>query len=403
MVKSVWPSLKTLWTYRRTMAFLLRRRGLRALYKFLYTKLVVREAGVGVLDPLWTTFPRTFGMPSFFEIEITTRCHLKCQICERTHWTDPKEKAAELTFEQFRRIVDQFPHLKWCSPTGEGTALLHKDFLDMLRYLKSKDVFIEFAESFDLIDERVARQLIEMGVDKISLSMDGASKQTYEAIKVGCDFDRALANVRRFIELKREMRSPVPELCFRYIITALNFHEIPQFVELVHSLGDPRDLGDGSYLEFAGLLAFKEIEHLHVKHVPQDIIDEANRKARELGVRVTWIHVHDDMDRRPLMRYCAAWTEPYIVATGHVVPCCAILMSNNREFIRAHSFGNVLDTPLREIWQSPEYRAFRRAVPSMGSGVPVLCDGCRSFNPGDRPSSEAKACPDTTDKGVPEP
>ena len=42
------PAIRTLWQYRRTAWFLLRRRGLRALYKFLYTKLVVREAGVEI-------------------------------------------------------------------------------------------------------------------------------------------------------------------------------------------------------------------------------------------------------------------------------------------------------------------------------------------------------------------
>ncbi len=387
LIALVRPALWTLWQYRRTAWFLLRRRGLRALYKFLYTKLVVREAGVGIMDPLWTTFPRLFGMPSFFEIEVTTRCHLKCQICERTYWSkDQEEWNRQITYEQFTRIVDQFPGLKWCSPTGEGTALLHPDFMRMLQYLKDRDVFIEFAESFDLVDEGVARQFIEMGVDKISLSMDAATQETYEAIKIGCNFERTLGNVRRFIALKKEIGSPIPELCFRYIINTLNVHEAPAFVELVRSLGDPRDLGDGSYLEFAGLLYFDETRRLHVPDVPQEIIAEVHRKAEELGVRVTWIHAQDEVAKRPLMRHCAAWTEPYITVTGHVVPCCAILMSNNREYIRSHSLGNILEQPWREIWGSPRYRELRRAVPDMSKPVPLLCVGCRSFNPDGRPA-----------------
>jgi len=365
--------LKIALRYTRTMWYLLRKRGLRALYNFLWSKAFVREVGPALLDPIWRKWPWTAPYPKFVEIEVTTKCHLRCIICEHTHW---KEKPRDLTFDEFKKIIDQFPGLKWCNPTGEGSAFLNKDYIRMLRYLKSKDVFVEFVESFDQIDENLAREIIKIGIDRIWVSFDGATKDTYEKIKVGCSFEKTLKNLRNFIRIKKEMKSPIPELCFRFVITTLNYKEMPQFIELVASLGDWKALGDGSYVEFAGLLSFKEIEHLNQPFVPKEIIEETAKKAKELGVH--WAFCHSG--KLPDVSLCAAWTEPYIMMPGYVLPCCAVLMANKREFLRKYSFGNMLEQPFREIWNSKRYRTFRKLVPQTKGKVPILCSGCRAYD-----------------------
>lgn len=377
LAASILPTIRLLWTYRRTMGYMLRKRGLRALYNFLYARLVVREVGHGIFDPIWTTFPSLAPVPSFMEIEVTTKCDLKCLICEHTHW---QEKSEDLTFDEFKTIVDQFPPLKWCNPTGEGSALLNRDYPKMLDYLKSNETFVELVESFGRIGEDTGRELIEMGIDRIWVSVDGATKATYEAIKVGLDFDVTLENLRRFVSLKRELRSPTPELCFRYIITTMNLAEVPDFVDIVAGLGAREDLGDGAYIEYAGLLEFPEIKHLVPGEVPDAIIEETERRAAKAGIPVAWCHSHHDPAKKTNVRRCAAWTEPYIMMKGYVIPCCAILMSNRRPFLRKHSFGNCLETPFREIWDSPRYSEFRRRVNSNQSPVPIQCVGCRGFD-----------------------
>ena len=65
------------------------------------------------------------------EIEVTTRCNLKCIICEHTYWDEPNR---DMSFEQFKGIVDQFPKLKWIGLTGIGESFINKDFMKMLRY-----------------------------------------------------------------------------------------------------------------------------------------------------------------------------------------------------------------------------------------------------------------------------
>jgi MoaA/NifB/PqqE/SkfB family radical SAM enzyme len=66
--------------------------------------------------------------------------------------------------------------------------------------------------------------------------------------------------------------------------------------------------------------------------------------------------------------------------TGHVVPCCAVLMSNNRPNLERQAFGNIYNDSLKEIWDTPYYKEFRKKVVDPHAPVPEVCVGCRAFN-----------------------
>ncbi len=377
-VRNTVTAAKYLLKYRRTIAFIRRKRGLKAAFKFILVKLSVRgeESGIALLDPIWRIFPKLAFYPYMFEIEVTTKCHLRCVFCEHTHWS---EKPRDLSFDDFKKVVDQFPGLIWINVTGEGTSFLNPEFMDMLRYLKSKSVFVAMVDSFDRIDEKEMKELIEIGVDKISLSIDGATKESYEEIRIGGNFDRVVENVRRFIRMKEEMDSPVPELCFRMVFTKTNYHEMIQFIDLVHSFGEKKYIGEGTYAEFVSLLEFEQTEDL-IYEPAEEIVQKVNRRARELDIEVKWDHPSHEARKKPPMRKCIVWTEPYIMIGGDVVSCCAVLMSNNRTFLKKHSFGNVLEKPFKEIWYSDRYRQFRSLVGRDEGEVPILCAGCRAYD-----------------------
>lgn len=379
--------LKELWIYRKTIKYLFKNKGSKAAYNFLFIKSFVIAGGEGtgnwigdLIKPLLLFFPKLkpyiVPYPFAIEIEVTNKCNKQCIICEHTYWD---EKNVDLSFNDFKAIVEQFPKLKWVNLTGEGDAFLNKDYTEMIKYLKSKNIVVFLVDSFDLLNEDISEELIRIGVDGIWVSMDAATKKTYEKIKVGCNFERSIKNISKMIELKKRMKSPIPELSFRYIVTTLNLHEMPQFVELVYSLRDRDALGAGSRIEFAGLLVFKEIEHYFVPKIPEQILQATLNKAKELNLKVYFAHPTHSSELAH-MKYCAAWAEPYIMMGGYVLPCCAVLMSNKRDFLRDYSFGNVLQKPFREIWYSKRYREFRRAVCWDKGKVPILCKGCRAYN-----------------------
>ncbi len=368
------------WKYRKSVWYLLRKKGIRGVFNFLFVKYFVADEGgeVAVLNTLIATTRLSLLAPYPFKIEVehTTICNKKCIICEHTSW---KEKSERLTLEQLKQIVEQFPKLKWINITGEGDNFLNPDFLKIIEYLRAKNISVNFVDEFDFIDADNARKLIELGVNNIWISMDGATKETYEKIKVGCSFAGAINNIKTLLRLKKELDSPFPTLCFRFIVNKLNYQEMPKMVELVHSLGN---LGEGSRLEFAGLLTFKEIEHLYLPEVPKEVVESVKEKAKKLGVKVSFSHFQKS--ELPSINKCTAWMEPYIMMGGYVMPCCAVLMSNKRDFLRKYAFGNIFEKPFKEIWYSERYKKFRETILKKDKKVPILCAGCRGYNTKER-------------------
>jgi MoaA/NifB/PqqE/SkfB family radical SAM enzyme len=367
--------------HRRTLGYLIRKRKFKQLYNFVFVTYFVRgeDCGKGVLDPVWKFFPQLTPYLWDIEAELTTSCYLRCIHCEHTHWKDNSYRNQNVKFEQFKGVIDSLPNLKWANVTGEGSPFLNPDFRKVVKYLKEKNIYVDFSHDFFYMTDEIARELIGLGVERIYHSIDGASKETYEKVRVGSNFERVVTNIKRFIELKKEMNSPLPEICFRMAVFKENAHEVEKLIDLIHTFGDSKDIGDDPSVNIVGLLEFDDTKSM-VSEIPRETIDRVNAKAKKYGLTVYWSHVSHIAEKKAPLEYCVNWTEPYVMIRGHVVPCCAVMMSDNREFLEKNAFGNTYQKPLKEIWNSARYRRFRKMVVDPKGKVPLLCVGCRAYD-----------------------
>jgi len=371
--------------YRHTMGYLVGKKQFARLVNFLYTKMLVPtgegsgELAYYAIGGLLQKYPQLVPYPKYIEIEITSRCNKRCIFCEHTSWNEPNK---DLEFDQFKRLVDQFD-LKWVNLTGEGDAFMNKSYLRMIQYLKSHDTSVFLVDSFDLITKDVAKVLVESGVDGIYISMDGATKETYESIKIGCNYDRVLTNIKNLLEIKKELHSPIPEICFRFVVNKKNVNEMADYVRVINSMASRKEFGDGSKIHFVGLLDFPEIHDLYLETIPVDKISEAIQASKG-GLPV--VFAHTEQVTNPSINKCLAWAEPYfaLVPEPMMLPCCAVLMSNDRQKLLDYSFGNYMTTPTREIWDSPYYKWFRGMVTNPNAKVPAICAGCRAYDTTER-------------------
>lgn len=357
--------LKLLPAKAKRLWFFLTTKGLKGTYNYLHLYLFYNTTNPFLIKCLHWLAP----YPSYIEIEVTTRCNLRCILCEHTYWDEP---SADMSFESFKKIVDQFPRLKWIGLTGIGESFLNRDFLKMVSYVKSKSVYVELYDTFYFVNDKVAERLVETGVDRIFASIDAATKETYEKIRVGSDFERVINNVRGLIAFKEREKTHCPEVLFHFVVLKSNYLEIPSFIELVHSF--TRGVYTG--IQFSRMLHwFEEVKDEFIE-IPQEIIREAENKGRELGVRLWW--GLDVPQNKPPISCCTAWTMPFIFATGHVVPCCAGNEANRRDFQKEHSLGNVFEKSFKDIWNGEAYRGFRRMLRK--GEVPIQCKDCPIFD-----------------------
>lgn len=355
----------------KRLLFLLRKKGVRYTYNYFWFYLLC----LSNISQRWPLLNRLFFLlepyPQTIEIETTTRCHLKCIMCEHAYWNEPDR---DMSFEEFQKIVNQFPYLRWIGLTGIGESFLNKNFLKILRFLKEKLVFIEIFDTFYLIDKEIARKLIDMRIDRIFASIDGATKRTYEKIRVGSNFERVMENVKNFLRLKKDSDSEIPGLVFHYIISKENIAEILPYIELVDSIRE----GGKVTIQFSQMLhGFQEVRDLFIE-VPEEIMQKVEERTRELGIGLIW---NPNVSKtKPAITKCRAWMEPFVFVTGHVVPCCAGNEANRRQFQKEYSLGNVFEKPFRKIWYSEKYRKFRQMIAK--GEVPIQCKNCCVFDTG---------------------
>lgn len=352
-----------LYKFKRVL-FFLREKGLKWTYNYIHLYTFYGTTNSWVIKLMYWLQP----YPSYLEIEVTSRCNLKCIMCEHTYWSEPNR---DVTFEEFKNVVDQFPKLKWIGLTGLGESFLNRDFMKMLQYVKSKNIYAEFYDTFYFINSEIAKELIELSVDKIYVSFDAATKETYEKIRVGSNFERVVNNIRNFMQIRKEKKKYFPEVVFHYIINKFNIQEIPRYIELVHSLAE----GERAAILFTRMShGYKEVADLFVE-VPEETVQAAEKKAKEMDVILSW---NRDVPKvKPPINQCTAWLMPYFFITGHVVPCCTGNQANCRDFQKAMAMGNIFEQSFRDIWNGEKYKIFRKMLRQ--GKIPSICQDCAAF------------------------
>jgi molybdenum cofactor biosynthesis enzyme MoaA len=155
--------------------------------------------------------------------------------------TDEGKKTHLMDFDLYTQIVDEaaelgVPSIKFGILTE---SMVHPRIVDMVEYAASKNfVDIGMVTNATLLKEDTARKLIKAGLKKINVSFDSPVKETYEAIRVGADFDKTINNMRRLIEIRNEMNSPTPLLRVTMVKMKENENERKLFTELFKPFAD---------------------------------------------------------------------------------------------------------------------------------------------------------------------
>jgi len=311
-------------------------------------------------------FPSLAISPRSIQIECTTRCNLKCTMCEISYWS---EAGGDVQVGQLQKIIEHLPKLKRVDLTGVGEALMNRGFFEAIELLKSRGLYVTLNDNFTLMTEAAARRIVELGVDQIFLSLDGATKDTYERIRVGANFDKIIANTRRLIEIKREMGRKHPEVKINTVVSSSNYYELPGIVELAHELGV-------GMVQFVNVIVFDHTTNLGTSVLRERVrgkFQEAQNRARQLGVLIKI----ELFDKLPVQRCDFPWRRNFVTYDGFVHPCCYTTQAGDRSAQNRRSFGNLIGSSFETIWQSEDYSNFRA---KMRDGVlPEPCQHCPKY------------------------
>lgn len=165
----------------------------------------------------WTACPAAFTTPDFplhLDIEASNRCNLDCTFCDRrSHFG--REREGNMDLALYRRIIDEGAAHGLCAVklSYRGEPLLHPDLPEMVRYAKKHGVLdVFFNTNGTLLTEAKVRALIDAGLDRLSVSVEGTDPAAYEAARRGARFDRVLANLERLMDIRRALGVDFPRV-----------------------------------------------------------------------------------------------------------------------------------------------------------------------------------------------
>ncbi len=298
---------------------------------------------------------RVSHFPFFLMIEPTSRCNLKCKMCPRS------QGGCDLSFNQFKEIIDKFPSATALRIQGLGEPLLNNDFFDMIKYARQKDIKVDTFCNGTLMDKDRALKTIGSGLNNICFSIDGVSN--YESIRRGSKLDNVVRNIKEFVKIKRELKSDI-QISISTVLQKENYKELSDIVELVHEMGI-NNYGI-SFPNFPAKPAQydREQRDLFLKN-KAEIETEINNVvslAKRYGISVTTktFEANNSICEWP-------WSGVNISAKGEVMPCC--VLTNN-------VMGNIFSEDFNEIWNNSEYIRFRKWE---GKNIPKECYGCVHF------------------------
>ncbi len=292
---------------------------------------------------LASVFLSYYFLPHSIQLEVTTKCNLKCKTCLR-----PDEPNSDMSLGLFKSIVDQCrgPRCRSATLMGLGEPLLNSNILPMVRYAKKRGLNVGFVSNFTVMNRTIARSLIECQLDWVGVSFDGSSSRTFEKIRQGANFDEVSSNLRTLMTAKRELNSRIPRVKLNVTLSLDNFGEIRELARIAGSFG----VDSICFLPQLGLEANMARER-YVKAV--DMFRSMHFQGLVYGIRVN----------SPLFSsragICMGIGTCYVTYDGKVMPCTMLIETIPRNQYEQVQLGDLTTQSLSNVWSSRKHRNLR--------------------------------------------
>ncbi|MEP6756870.1 MAG: radical SAM protein, partial [Chthonomonadales bacterium] len=221
-----------------------------------------------------------------------------------------------------------------------------------------------------LIDEEKARRSMNCGLTELNISIDAAKPETYRRVRRGGKLDILHENIKRLVKIKKETRSKFPLIGMNFVMVNENEGELVPFIEQAADFG----------VDYIGTITFASYDWGFKNRRSADSyfreLDAAEKRMDELGMRCRSFPSRNISWSDPTQPFNCNffWGENFQVNyNGDItLGCCT-------PFKETFSYGNVLETPFKEIWNGEKYTKNRRLAANHTAPCKA-CGSCDQFS-----------------------
>ena len=290
------------------------------------------------------------GMPTSISLEPTTSCNLRCPECPSGLRSFSRDTGM-LTDEIFQKTIDELaPRLTYLIFYFQGEPYLNASFLDHVKYASRKKVYTATSTNAHYLNDKNAKATVESGLDRLIISIDGTTQETYEQYRVGGSLKKVIEGTKNIVRWKKKLKSKTPHVIFQYLVVKPNQHQLDDVQQLAKELG-------------VNEVAFKTAQ-IYDYEDGSELIPTIEKYARyRQKANGKWeIKNH-------LMNHCwKMWHSCVITWDGKVVPCCFDKDAH-------YQLGSMQAESFLQVWRGKAYQDFRQSLIKSRSEI-EMCKNC---------------------------
>jgi radical SAM protein with 4Fe4S-binding SPASM domain len=291
-----------------------------------------------------------WGLPISIAVEPTTSCNLRCPECPSglRAFTRPTGMLDE---NFYRSVIDELRRdIMYMIFYFQGEPYLHPSFTELVRYASSKNIYTATSTNAHFLNDENARKTVESGLDRLIISIDGTTQETYEQYRIGGRLSKVVEGAENIVKWKKKLHSKKPHTIFQFLVVRHNEHQTEEIKTLAKNIGVDE-------------VAFKTAQVYDYEN-GNDLIPLNEKYSRYKKNGDGRFHIKNE-----LLNHCwKMWHSCVITWDGKVVPCCF-------DKDASHQLGDVNENSFSEIWNSSAYNRFRASLLKSRSSIDI-CNNC---------------------------
>lgn len=295
--------------------------------------------------------PKRWGYPLSLSVEPTATCNLHCPQCP-SGTGELTRFRGNIDFSLYKKIIDESaPYLFNLILYFQGEPFLNNDIFNLIEYASvKKKIFTVTSTNAHFIDKKTAEKVVLSGLDKIIISLDGATQETYEKYRKGGQFETVVSGIKNLVSQRKKLNSKTPIIVIQFLVFKFNEHETAAVKKLCKELK-----ADKLELKSAQIYDFKK---------NSDLIPSIGKYSRYRKN----IEGEYEIKSKLKNRCRRLWEASVITNMGEVLPCCF-------DKDAKYSFGNIRELKFSEINNNVASVSFRKELLHNRKQIDI-CSNC---------------------------
>ncbi|MCF8332151.1 MAG: SPASM domain-containing protein, partial [Bacteroidales bacterium] len=281
--------------------------------------------------------PLNWALPSFFSVEPNNTCNLSCPECPAGGGYMARP-SGYMSWDIFKHTIDQFSKTAiYLNLYFQGEPFLHSGIFNMIKLAQQKKLYVTSSTNAHFLDRETCSRIIESGLDKLVISLDGVDQKTYQLYRKGGNIDKVMEGIKNIVFAKKKTGSRKPFIELQFLVLGSNEHQTKDIRKLARKLNvDKLSLKTAQIYDYQKGNVF----------IPEN---EAYSRYKEVSPGKYVI-------KSKLPNRChRMWSSCVVTQSGEIVPCCF-------DKDAKHQMGNIIISSLKEIWYSEDYQQFRQRI-----------------------------------------